>query len=301
MKSFLLICLALLASHCKNIKNSKILYINSYHKGYPSSDSVEAGIKRVFDDKNIDLNVFYYDTKRNDSYQAITQKTDSLNKIYSQFKPDIVIVSDDNAVQYFVVPFLKKTKTPTLFCGVNWTAHQYGLPSKNITGMLEVLPLDSLIKILKQEPYTLNRAMIINENSLSAQNDIPILDSIFRNNNISPIFRLVDNCEQWEEAFIYANDSCDFIYIPTNGAIKNWEKERMKAFVKKHIKKPVVTCDDFMMDYATLGLTKVAAEQGEWCAKKAIEVLKGKPINKIPVAKNQKVVKWINHELIIEK
>jgi hypothetical protein len=33
--------------------------------------------------------------------------------------------------------------------------------------------------------------------------------------------------------------------------------------LKKNIKIPIVTCDDFMMPFAVFGLTKVAKEQGD--------------------------------------
>jgi hypothetical protein len=50
----------------------------------------------------------------------------------------------------------------------------------------------------------------------------------------------------------------------------------------------VVTCDDFMMSYAVLGLTKITEEQGEWVAKEAMEVYNGKSISQVALTQNNK-------------
>ena len=55
--------------------------------------------------------------------------------------PDLLIVSDDNAVKYLVVPNFQDDPMPIVFCGVNWTADQYDLSHCNITGILELLPI----------------------------------------------------------------------------------------------------------------------------------------------------------------
>ena len=49
----------------KSYNGKKVLYIDSYHQGYPWSDGIAAGVKSAFEGKGIDLKVVYMDTKRN--------------------------------------------------------------------------------------------------------------------------------------------------------------------------------------------------------------------------------------------
>lgn len=94
--------------------------------------------------------------------------------------------------------------------------------------------------------------------------------------------------------FAKANETADLIFLPTNGAIKDWNDEHARRFVQTQMVVPVFTCDDFMMPYATFGLTKVAKEQGRWAAKAALEVIRGRSPHSIPVARNTQTVAFFN-------
>ena len=85
--------------------------------------------------------------------------------------------------------------------------------------------------------------------------------------------------------FITANAESDAIFLPTNGAIRGWKNDEAREFVGEHIQIPVFTCDDFMMEFSVMGITKVTREQGEWAARRALEILKGRSSSDIPVAR----------------
>ncbi|GAA4399110.1 hypothetical protein GCM10023187_10490 [Nibrella viscosa] len=70
--------------------------------------------------------------------------------------PDLVLASDDDAVREVVVPYLKHTATPVVFCGVNWSAEGYGLPVANVTGMLEVVPIRETLETMRRYYPTAN-------------------------------------------------------------------------------------------------------------------------------------------------
>ncbi len=65
----------------------------------------------------------------------------------------------------------------------------------------------------------------------------------------------------------------DIVYIPTNGAVKGWNKEEAVDFVYRNISLPLVTREDFMMPYVVVGVTKIAKEQGIWAATTAQKIL----------------------------
>ena len=76
------------------------------------------------------------DTKRHSSAPAKKKSALAAKAVIDSWKPDVVITADDNAVKYLIGPYYKNKKLPFVFCGLNWTAAEYGLPYTNATGML---------------------------------------------------------------------------------------------------------------------------------------------------------------------
>ena len=283
-------------SRNKSDEPARIFYVNSYHTGYGSSDDVMQGIEETLKDENIELKTFFMDTKRKSSNQEIQASAKKALSEIKKFKPEVLIVSDDNALKYLVVPHFNNTELPVVFFGVNWSAAQYN-PGKNVTGMLEVLPLrDCLSEVIFNYPESRMLA-VLSENSLSEENNKTLLDTLYRSLEITPEYFLADNFEEWKEFFLQANKNADIIYMPTNGAIKNWNDEEAKSLVEEHLEIPAITCDDFMMPYVVFGLTKVAKEQGEWAAKTALEITGGKKPAEFPITKNKQTKAYINQKL----
>ncbi len=298
---FFLLGLAMfLLSNCKERAKDpyRIFYINSYHQGYGSSDDIMTGLHKVLDDAPVVLEKFFMNTKIENEKEQILKKTEEALAKIEAFDPDIIIASDDDAVKYLIEPYFKNTKMPVIFCGVNWTADQYGLPVKNVTGMLEVLPIDESIDILNTYFPEAKQLLILSELSPAETKNKEVLDPVFRGRGLKPSYALVEDFEDWKAAFENAMVDYDVVYIPTNGAIKNWNHDEAVDFVAEHISKPVFTCDDFMMPYAVFGLTKIAEEQGEWSANAALNVLKGiQDISEIELTKNVRSKSWINLKL----
>jgi len=54
--------------------------------------------------------------------------------------------ADDNAAKYVVEAYFKDADVPFVFCGVNWTADEYGFPYSNVTGIVEVAPIGPMLE-----------------------------------------------------------------------------------------------------------------------------------------------------------
>lgn len=285
---------------CNSAKKPKsqkrIFYVNSYHAGYSSSDDVMKGITETLANKKVELKTFFLDAKRKTSAYETSESVKKVLLEIENFQPNVLIVSDDNAVKDLLVPHFNNTKLPVVFCGVNWSANQYNL-GNNVTGMLEVLPLRELLsEVISNYPET-KKMVVLSENSLSEQNNKTLLDTLYRNLGLEPEYLLADNFEMWKQYFLDANKASDLIYLPTNGAIKNWDEEEAKKLVEENLEIPSVTCDDFMMPYVVFGLTKVAIEQGEWAARTALEILNGMKPSEIPYTRNNQTKAYINTKL----
>lgn len=288
--------LALIACESQD-KKTRIYYINSYHQGYGSSDDIMEGIHQVLDDERIDLNVFFMDSKRHGDSDYLLQKVDTALAEIAQFDPDVIIASDDNAVKYLIEPHFKTGPIPVVFCGVNWSAQKYGLPTEYVTGMLEVLPLKENLQIMLDHFPEAKKLTVLSENTESERKNTEMLDTLYKNMGFSVSYQLVDDFAAWKTAFKSGNEKTDIIYFSTHGGIKNWDKTEAIEFITRHISVPVVTCDDFMMAYAVFGLTKIASEQGVWASKKALQIANGTAPDQIPLTRNQQSQMWLNQSL----
>ncbi len=288
---------AFLLSSCGSVKKEdeafRIVYVNSYHAGYGSSDDVMEGINETLKEENVEMKIFFLDAKRKTAETETGESVQIILEEIEAFNPGLLIVSDDNAVKDLVVPHFNVTELPVVFCGVNWSTEQYNL-GDNVTGMLEVLPLRELLsEVISNYPET-RKLVVLSENSLSEQNNRMLLDTLYRNIGLDVTYSLANDFESWERMFLEASQNADLIYMPTNGAIKGWNDSEAKNIIEENLKVPVVTCDDFMMPYAVFGLTKVAREQGEWAAQTALEIIRGKSPSEIPYTANKQTRAWLN-------
>lgn len=294
ISSFLL---GMLLSACLQESKKKIVYINSYHHGHPSSDEIMEGFMQHIPSDSFEVYSWYMDTKRNPSKPFIQKEASLLLDSILNIKPDLLVVSDDNAVKYIIQPNLQKLSMPIIFCGVNWTDKDYNLPSNQVTGIIEILPVANAVQVLKSYYPLAKKLLVLNENTTTSRKEEQILDTLFQGFGLSATFKLVDNFQEWKTEFGNGNTEFDIIYISTHAAIKGWNKNEAKEFISTNIKVPVFTCEDFMMPYAVLGVTKIAEEHGIWTAASAKIILSGVSPSVIPVTKNKESNKWLNIHL----
>ena len=297
MKHLIYIALLLLFSCQSPVK--KIFYVNSYHPGYGSSDQVQEGIVENIDTTIYAFEMAYLNAKKASEAELANNAETIWNQIKSN-SPDLLIVSDDNAVQSIVVPHLKELDIPILFCGVNWSAEKYNLPFNQVSGMLEILPVEASLDLIKKSGWKYSKITILSENSAGEIKNKETLTPLLTNRGLEVNYQMVDDFDAWKRGFKESqSDSSNIVFLPTNGAIKNWNNQDATSWVQEHLVVPVFTCDDFMVPYATFGLTKVAKEQGEWVVKRAIEILEKKiEINNLSVANNSQFECFLNEPLM---
>lgn len=105
---FFLATMLLSSISCDNTHRQKrILYINSYHEGYPTSDKVCSVIRDSVTSWGDSLKIIHMDCKHNPSSDFAEKKAKSIYEEIKHFKPDGILVSDDDAVKYVVEPYLK--------------------------------------------------------------------------------------------------------------------------------------------------------------------------------------------------
>ncbi|HEB69897.1 MAG TPA: hypothetical protein ENI88_09810 [Desulfobulbus sp.] len=293
-------------AHLISAKQKKLFYVNSYHKGYKWSDDIEKGLFKAlnvkvkpdgsFDTSKSEVVVKLYrmNTKlhKSESYKhnaALTAK-----KIIDEWQPDIVVTSDDNAARYLIVPYYKNSALPFVFCGINWNASIYGLPTRNITGMVEVAPGLETVAMLKKYALGNDLGYIGGENLSNRRtkdNFTQVLGLHFSDG------KFVTTYEEWKREYLKLQDTVDMLLWFNPIGIKGWDTATAIHFILANTKIPTGGTSDHNVRFALLGKVKIAEEQGWWAGKTALKILEGTSPADIPVATNRKTRVYLNMEL----
>ncbi len=269
-----------------SMAGKRVLVVNSYHKGYAWSDGIEAAISaKLKEHPEIEFEFHRMDTKRN-STEALKKAAalEAKNNMES-WKPDVVIVSDDNASKYLIVPYYKNADLPVVFCGVNWDAAHYGYPFENATGMVEIALMDELIKTLRTYSKG-NRVGLLGPDTTSAIQDANYYKGISGIEFTEE--KYVNDFGEWKAAYIQFQKNVDILILPAWQGTKEWDEKEAADFILANTEIPSGAEVLFMAKYVLATFAKDPVEQGEWAANTALEILSGKKPGEIPIAINKK-------------
>lgn len=139
----------------------RILVVSSYHRDYLWTHDTQHGLVAAMlhygylddprqgedfsatdqvESSKVVLKKLWMDSKRRDSVADMARATERILAQIDRFKPDLVLLGDDNAVKYIGSQLLD-TAIPVVFWGVNGLPLKYGLidsmdhPGHNITGV----------------------------------------------------------------------------------------------------------------------------------------------------------------------
>jgi ABC-type uncharacterized transport system substrate-binding protein len=274
----------------------KCLFVSSYHQGYAWSDGVERGLRAVLEGR-CEYRQFDMDTKRRKSAEQKRQSALEAKAIIESWKPDVVITADDNAAKYLVKPYFKDHALPIVFCGVNWTAKEYGFPYTNVTGMIEVAPILPMLEHALDIVPDLRRAFYIGANTLTERKNLERFKEASKKLGFALDSALVDSTEKWLQAYADAQKR-DLVIVGSNAGIAGWDSERIQQGILKRTRTLSVTNHEWMMPYTIVGVTKVPEEQGEWAGKAALAILGGVAPSSIPIVPNNRRDIWVNPQIV---
>lgn len=268
----------------------QILFIDSYHKGNQLSDGVTQGIRSTLKGQNVTLKIHRMDTKRNKSEAFKKRAAIKARAVIDELKPDVIIASEDNASKYLIMPYFKNSSVPFVFCGVNFSAQAYGFPYSNVTGIVDVPPIQKLIYSLK------HFCRVTSIGYLAADTLTQRKDGEFIKQDIREKFipSYVNNLQAWKNEFVRLQEEVDILILGNNSGIKGWNSADVKRFTMENIKIPTGCILDSMTPFAFLGATRNPQEQGAYAAATALKILDGAPVSSIPVVKNKEIFIIIN-------
>ena len=262
----------------------RILYIDSYHQGWPWNDRIADGIRRVLGDTGVELRIFYMDTKRNTEEYLKTRAGRRARQLIDDWKPDVVIASDDNAAKYVIAPYFIGSNVPFVSCGINWDPSIYGIPTTNVTGIVEVNLVDKMLKQLARYSNG-SRIGYLASDTYTERQDAEHYKSTLGIELAEEVF--VKSYEDWKVQFRSLQNRVDILIVGTPG-LSDFDYIAAEQFILDNTKIPTGAMNEFISPYSLLGYLKVPEEFGIWAAQTALQIIDGTPPSAIPMAKNQR-------------
>ena len=263
----------------------RVLYVNSYHRGYEWSDGEQRGAEQVFAGTGVVFQALYMDTKNNPSEEFCREAGARVKTYADEFKPDVLITADDSAFVYVAKPYYRDAPLPVVFCGINWDISHYGAPYRNTTGMIEVSLIGQLCDHLRRFAKG-DRIGFIGFDSPPERRNAGYFARALSPRPFTQVF--VGDFSSWKKAFLAAQDKADMLVLGSNEGIQGWDQAEAERFTLEHARVPVGSDMENMAYLLLIGVAKSPEEQGEFAARAALRILDGAKPSAIPVESNKK-------------
>lgn len=184
---------------------AEILVISSYHAEYLWDQSYNASLQTHLNGKH-HISHFYMDTKRrpHDEFDLMAEQALAF---YRQLKPDLVVLGDDNAINYLATE-IASLGTPVVFLGMNENPRHKGLVGHpKITGVLERPLLKRNISEMSQLMGGIKKALVLFDSSnvaLTAIEDEFKTQTDLRVGQTRVNSQLIGDYSLWQEAVLNA-------------------------------------------------------------------------------------------------
>lgn len=272
------------------------LYVSSYHQGFAWSDAIETALREGIGSR-CEIVQYDMDTKRRDDPDDIRRSAEKALDLVARLRPDVLVISDDNAARHVVAPHLTGGDLPIVFTGLNWTVEEYGFPAGNVTGIVEVEPIEALIEHVVTMLGTGARGAFVHESTYSERKNLQRFVDVAEAAGLSMTGLAANDFESWQTRYREAQ-AFDFVLLGTQATISDWNDADASVFVREAGGVPSFALIDWMTDYVHVGFTKVSGEHGLWAAQAVHHILDGTSPGDIPLATNRLWDTWVNETLI---
>lgn len=285
------------------IMQPRVLLVHSYHFNYPWTRGINQAVASYFNlqlDHSghvvsdqpgpVELKIVYMDTKRRTDTEFIRAAALKAKDVIDQWKPEVVIISDDNAAKYLVLPYYHSSPLSIVFCGINWSADEYNFSAANITGMVEVQLVDQLVEIMKIYSKG-ERVAFLKGDDPSARKEAGFYE---KNYGLRLDKRFVRSYADWKSEFLRLQQEADMILLGNTATIADWDKEAALRFVRANTSVPTGNWDKWMAPYSLITVATKPEEQGRWAAEQAMRIVQGVSPGDIPITKNREAQVYLN-------
>jgi len=272
--------------------HKRILILNSYHKGLTWTDEETDGIMEALKgfDEDSDISVEYMDWKNHPTEENLTNIYHQLKYKHSEMPHDIVITTDDAALE-FAVKYQDDlfAGVPIVFCGVNAEGVQkLGKGRQKVTGVTEIIdPENTMLSAMTLNP-DIKQVYVLFDNTESGRSTgamtIRAIESVahgieIRTMNEMGLPEIMDEVSKAPDNSIVLITT---YYSDPKGNTVGFEHFTKKVSQSSRV--PVYHLYEFGLNNGVIGGSLLSGRlHGQSAGNLAIRILKGEDIEKIPV------------------
>ncbi len=146
----------------------KVLVVFSYSEEFVWCMEELEGLKEALGEKEINLEIYYMDTKRKTDEDWKLESAENTEKKIKKFKPDVLVLFDDNACE-LVGKNHVGDKMSIVFAAVNNDPSVFNFPAENVTGVIERDQFDKAFEFLKSLAPDVKKIAFISDESPTSQ------------------------------------------------------------------------------------------------------------------------------------
>ncbi len=286
----LLFCLVMTQTALAN-QSTNVLIIHSYSQEYDWTKRQHQGFVSALSQDPLNTPIFsteYLDTKRVTYDNNYAQTFDNiLAQKYQHYQPDLIYVSDDNAMQ-FALTYLQKRypKTPLFFSGVNDFALLNRIDKNTSTGTFEKKDIATNLSLVKQLSLSNKVVMLLGDNSSTDKAIAQEAQSILL--QYKDIHSTINAFEQLNDAIEAVKQQTNALVILTT--IGGWKDNKgqimpihqaINQLTKLNV--PILAMEDgYIVDGVIGGHVTSGFSQGNHTGKMAHAYLTGTSIQQMP-------------------
>lgn len=271
----------------------RIFVVSSYDRDYLWSQSTQQGLVAALtkygyldtvgqgetftrtdqvDSSKAVLHKVWMDTKRANSQAAIAAATRQIMQTLRAFRPDLVMLGDDNAANY-IGNLLLDTPTPVVFWGINGLPLKYGLvdsmdqPGHNVTGVWQQGYFRESLELLQQLVPTARTFAILACDSETTRPWAKQIQILAREGKLP--LQLVDTVmtnafEEFKSRSLALAKTVDAFFVLNHDTMKDAQGQHVNVLVVgkwylENIRKPEATAED---QFVREGLLVTANDYG---------------------------------------
>ncbi len=287
-----------------NLTGKRILFISSYSPSFNTFFNQVDGMRSVFDETHVVFDIEFMDTKRFYSEENMHNFLISLEyKLENSEKYDLIIIGDDNALDFVSTNEYLFPDQPIVFLGINdmEKAKSLGADSR-YTGICETVSLEGTIELAHILMPEAKKVVALVDNTVTGQavKKMFLEEDVF-DNELS--LDTIDLSEMTFEAYqkelhkIKPTDIVLMIAASRDITGKTITFEEGVDITIRNLKQPVFGLYDFVIDSGLVGGEVVSFyDQGRMAAEIAKNILSGQDITKMEIIENPNI-KMLDYSL----
>jgi PAS domain S-box-containing protein len=268
----------------------RVLVLNSYDPGYAWSDAIMEGVRHVFAKEAPDVELFfeYMSTKRHPPALSFPLLHDLYAGRYTAQPPDLVLVSDDNALDFFLAYRNELFPgTPGVFCGINDFRPQRLGGHGGVTGVAEDIAPEATLRLAARLHPGTREVFLVSDSTATGRINLQRVLAVapmFPDLRFTDLSGLPLAALQEKLAGLGRESVVLHLSLFLDGSGQPVSVREVQRLYREHAARPVYTMWDFYVEGAVLGGKVVSGRnQGESAARLALRVLAGERPGDIPV------------------